>query len=252
MSTSIRGTFVDVRNKEVLCTAWLDYLKRLNITGRFGGMDVVPTGTAKSEDFPSVVTSVESDFDGYIRIEALSDETLKGLLTKKPCGGMKNSVIIEEDDLEAAEDIIDSYRFTPTKEWLNSTEGDSKKYDDIASLFIRKSRECHGQWYRAEDFVVARTKADAEVAEKSARYYKLTLMKDTKEWFEMSDEARGNLYNEIEWAKEAMEDAMYDAESLREIIAVMGFLSDMKNVDDTIGDDTEHLERTVEVYIEVL
>jgi hypothetical protein len=98
---------------------------------------------------------------------------------------------------------------------------------------------------------------EKEYEEKKTRLNKLKSLKDTKEWFEMSEKAQNNLLSEIGWAEEDLQDIEWKYWSIQKMVNVLDFIEE--DVGFMYTDETGATgytwkyedKREIEVYIEV-
>lgn len=259
MSYTLIGHFVDVKNKKLICSAELGFMKNLNTrrySNDFDGID--PTGTADGKEYPFLTEYRSSSFIGYYRKEFLDDESIKGLYKEKVNNEISteaDSYVFLEGEYDSCKDYIKKYEAKLSVSEIMEKKSDFR--DNYIILYASEVTEVNGKWFKASDFLGVQDKLRNEFFEKKSRLDKLNSMKDTRDWFEMSESARNNLIEEIGYAKEDLEEAEWKYDSIVKMNNILDFISEdlgFRYVDEDgctrykwYYDDN----REIEVYIEV-
>lgn len=228
MSYSYIGTFVDVKNKKRLASAELNRLKSLNLQSyRCDLKDVHPTGTAKDEDYPEITTDVYYEFVSYYDLEKLSSSNSNhGFFPyrKKDWNKTQNAYYIYEEEYEKRKDELEQYAVRPTLEEYKSFDENS---DGIIIVYKKCVRNNNGQWYRREDFEKAEEKITKAYIDKTIELHELKKLKNTNDWFEMSENAKSSYFQEVSDLETAIEDDYQpEFDAIKYILNVFDFLED--------------------------
>lgn len=256
MSYGFLGTFVDVKNKRVLFTAELDRLKSLNMRRYACDLkDIIPHGTAKDEDYPDITTDVCYEYVGYYAPKIL--ENVLGFVPyrKKEWNKTKNAYYLPEDVIETNKVLLSNYEVRPTIEELTTLNEDS---DDIIILYAKKVKNNGGCWYRYEDFHQAEDKIKEEYFKKRDELRDLTKLRNTKEYFEMSEEGKNSYLSEVGYLEESVEECELEYLAIEYILNIFDFIKEDIAFPKTneFGEKSYVLsyedKRDIELYIEVV
>ena len=260
MSYSLIGHFVDVHNKKIIVSAELGFMKNLN-TMRYSNEfeNITATGTAKDEDYPEITEHTYTEFQGYYQKSVINDPELKDnfIVKEKTHKEGINGYCFDKAFIEEHKEIFEKYEVHPTLEELmkkDSSEDIEKKY---LLLYYREAKKNHGTWFKPNDFEDAVDDIKKEYEEKKARIDKLKSLKDTRDWFEMSEEARNNLLKELGWAEEDFQDADWKYWAIQKMVNILDFIKE--DVGFMYKDETGSTrymwnyddKREIEIYIEV-
>ena len=254
MSYSYIGTFVDVRNHKILESATLNILKSLNMHAYHCDLrDIAPTGVGKSEDYPEITKDVYYEFVSYYKKEVRNGISLWPY-RRKDWNKTQNAFFLEEEIYEKCKDVLEPYAVKPTLEEYKSFDENN---DDIIILYVKRVKNNNGQWYRRKDFEAAQEKITRNYIDKVVELRELKKLKNTKDWFEMSEEGRSNYYEEVNDLECAIEDDYKpELDAIEYILNVFDFLQDTgTRVFNEFGeliyewDYDDH--REIELYIEV-
>ena len=256
MSYSYIGHFVDVNNHKKVVSADVSFLKNINERAYGCNLNgVSPHGTAKSEDYPDITTEACYTWVGYFYRSILNE---------------KYSIYSKNRDNEGR-DIVHGY-FIDAENY-NKEEFTSKlinvsyeelfkptfweEHPDVISLYVKKVKNVDGEWYSFDDFRNAEEKIKNKYLEALKRVNKLEELKNTKDWFEMSDTAQEKYFDELDYAKEELEEADINYWTIEKILSIFEFLQEdaaetSKNEFDEVNYKWEYdLHRKIEVFIEV-
>ena len=245
MSYGFLGTFVDVHNKRVLFTAELNRLKSLNLRG---------TGTAKDEDYPDITTDVYYDYVGYYKKEILESGIIFYPYRKKEWNQTKNAYYLSEMVIGGNIGLLQAYEIRPSLDELTTFNEDN---DDIIILYAKKIKKNGGQWYRYDDFSNAEEKIKEEYFKKRDELIELRKFRNTKEYFEMSEEGKNSYLSEVSYLEESVEDSEWEYLSIEYILNVFDFIKEDVGYPKTNEFGEKSYEwyyddkRNVELYIEV-
>ena len=126
----------------------------------------------------------------------------------------------DKADSELVEGVL--YISRPGKlrlDYLNPFEA-SLYTNNKLTIYYDKEVEYKGAWYNEESFVAARDKFENKLKEKEKRFYKLSEMKDSIEFFKLDEEACAKLNDEISYIEE-------DIEELKSKIYICQFMIDL-------------------------
>lgn len=259
MSYSLIGHFVDVKNKKVICSAELGFMKNLNerrYSNDFEG--VTPTGTAHDEDYPEITRYRSIEFIGYFKKSFLDDDEFYGAYKEK---------IRKEMNTEAKAYVFLDGKYEPQKEKLEKYSANlslnelMNKGDDFDKKYIllyrSEIKDSGGTWFKASDFAGVQDSIKKDYEEKKARFSKLNSMKDTKEWFEMSETGQNNLLEEISYISEDLEDVEWKYDAIVKMNNILDFITEDLGFRYNDEDGCTRYSwkyndnRDVEIYIEV-
>ena len=203
MSYSYIGTFVDVKNKKRISSGVLNRLKSLNMHSYHCDLrDISPTGTAKDEDFPEITNDVYFEYIAYFKKELLDEFTLCPY-RKKEWNKTQNAYFVNEDVYNKLKSKFAPYEIKISLEDYKSFDENST---DIVILYEKRVRKNNGKWYRREDFEKAEEKLAKAYIDKTIELHELKKLKNTKDWFEMSDEAKSSYFQEVSDLEDAIND----------------------------------------------
>ena len=255
MSYGFIGTFVDVKNKRVIATADLDRLKSLNLRSYACDLkDIMPTGTAKDEDYPDITTYVSYEYVGYYKPRILENVLGFTPYRKKEWNTTKNAYYLPEDVIDINASLLEKYELNPTIEEIKTLDENG---DNIIILYSRRVKRNNGQWYRQDDFLNVEEKITNEYFKKRDDLNDLKKFRNTKEYFEMSEDGKNSYLSEVEYLEESLDEYKYEYEAVEYILHVFEFLmDDMANVStDNFGEKKYEWsyddKREIELYIEV-
>lgn len=255
MSYGFLGTFVDVKNKRVIMTAELDRLKALNLQ-RYACVlkDITPTGTANDEDYPDITNDVYYDYVGYYRPNILENALGFTPYRKKEWNKTKNAYYLYEDVVEANKTLLSKYEIKPTLEELQTFNEDG---DDIIILYARKTKNNGGSWYRYSDFSKAEEKIKEEYFKKRDELNELRKLRNTKDYFEMSEDGKNSYLSEVGYLEESLEEYESEYQAIEYILNIFEFFKEdvaypsINNFDEKSYTWYYDDKREIELYIEV-
>ena len=258
MSYSYIGKFVDVKNHRHIINSDISILKNLNeLSYSCSLRGIEPTGTAKSDDYPELTRETVYSYVSQYHSEILKDENLSKFLSayyKKDWNNELDAYYVEEDALEQNADAFVKYSVIDGE---TDGEADGEYVSaDYVLIYVKKIRKVDGAWYRKEDFEHAESKIKSQYFEKYDELKKLKSLRNTKDWFEMSEEARNNYFSEVDYLEEALEEAEWSYNAITYILNVFSFLEDEGRVElNEYGEEnwiwSYDDKRKIEVFIEV-
>ena len=259
MGYSLIGHFVDVKNKKRMVSADLGFMKNLNerrYSNEFEGINA--TGKTKDEDYPEITEYTYTEFQGYYQKSVIDDPELKGnfVIKEKTHKEGINGYCFDKAFIEEHKETFEKYEVHPSLEEMvkGGTEDFNKK---TVLLYYRETKKNNGTWFKSSDFTGSEEKFKKEYEEKKSRVDKLKSLKDTKEWFEMSEDGRNNCLEEINWAEEDLQDAEWKYWSIQKMNHIIDFICE--DVGFPYKDETGSTrymwnyddKREIEIYIEV-
>jgi len=257
MSYTLIGHFVDVKNKKVICSAELGFMKILN-SMRYSNEfdDVIPTGKTKDSDYPEITQYTDCEFLGYFKKEFLDDTKFYGSYKEKT----RNDIRSEVKSYVFLQGMYDGIK-NEVKEYIVNLPFNEISSPDFNEKYIllynSEIKASNGTWFGASDFKDVEEKLKSEYFSKKERVQKLNSLRDTKDWFEMSDDARNNVLEEIGYAEEDFEETGYKYESAVKINNILDFIQSDLGFRYINGDGETRYEwnydddREIEIYIEV-
>ncbi len=259
MSYSLIGHFVDVKNKKIICSAELGFMKNLNerrYSNEFEG--ITPTGTANDDDYPEITKYHSTEFIGYFKKEFLDDVKLYGTYREKLRKEMNTeakSYVLLDGKYESNKEYMEKYAANLSlNELLNKGDDFDQKY---ILLYRSDTKSSNGTWFKLSDFSGVQDFLRKEYEEKKVRLDKLNSMKDTTEWFEMSENARNNLLEEIGYASEDLEEIEWKYDSIVKMNNILDFINEdlgfrYEDEDGCTRYSWKYNDnREIEIYIEV-
>ena len=234
MSYSLIGHFVDLKKKQIICTASLDFLKvfcesRLSCPD-LGGITPKAHGTV--EDAKAIFPREESKFLGSYDTAICEKEWFTG--------NNKFTWDIDDDTYEAHKQEIESFR--------------TKDLSGFSAISIYKTEKGYekGTWFCKDDFEELLRISNNEVADYTHRHASLSELRYTTDYFKLDDEAKDNYLSECTYIDESLDDAKFKVDCCQKMINVLDFLNE--DMADTIKNEKGEPEydwdlRNVEVYI---
>ena len=254
MSYTFIGTFVDVKNKRRIASAELGRLKSLN-THRYACdlKDIHPTGTAKDEDYPEITMDVHYEYISYFKKELLDKFSLNHY-RKKDWNKTQNAYFVDENFYNEHKEEFAPYEIKVTLEDYKSFNENST---DIVILYEKRIRKNNGQWYRKEDFEKVEETLGKTYIDKIIELHELKKLKNTKEWFEMSEDAKNSYLSEVGYLEEAINE--YHEPEYNAIEYILNIFDFLEDVGTPVYNEFGELryewnyddKREIELYIEV-
>lgn len=227
MGYSYIGKFVDIKNRRRIINADLSFLKSLNERSYDCELgDITPTGRAKNEDFPDVTSDYEYSFVGYYKSGIINNEDFWKYLhryIRKDWNKTVDAYFVEEIDLDELSEKMEPYCVKPS---INELAKFDEKASGVVILYAKKKTDLHGYWYKKSDFEAQKDKYEKKFFDAYDRLEKLRSLKDTKDWFEMSDNARENYWEDFNYAESDLNELRYEYEAIANIINIFEFLED--------------------------
>lgn len=258
MSYSYLGTFVDVKNHRKIITADISRLKSLNqYAYKCDLKDICPTGKAKDEDYPDITTDILYEFVSYYDREKLFKSGIKINIQpyrKKEWNKTKDAFYVTEEEYEKYKEAMEPYAVNPSLEELKTFDEDDK---GIIILYKRYKKKNDGQWYRAADFEKVEKALKDTYQSKVLELHELKKLRNTKDWFEMSEEAKNSYLEEVSYLESAIEEEYEpEYEAVEYILSIFSFLEEeglpVPNEFGEISYEWSYDDnREIELYIEV-
>lgn len=224
MSYSYLGTFVDVENHRKIITADISRLKSLNQYSYHCDLkDIHPTGTAKDEDYPDITTDIYYEYIAYFKKDILDKFTLCPY-RKKDWNKTQNAYFVNEDVYNERKSELEPYEIKLSLEDYKSFDENSS---DIIILYKKVVKKNDGQWYRREDFEKVEKALKDNYLNKVLELHDLKKLRNTKEWFEMSEKAKNSYLEEVSYLESSIEED-YEPEynAVEYILSVFDLLED--------------------------
>lgn len=250
MSYSLMGYFVIPKKKKVVLKGNLDFLKVLNAR-RYSSEfeDIYATGESSINDYPEISEQYYKKFVGAYSKDILKDENFTSV-AKEFKSDQEQGILymLDPDVFDNIRDDISKYiRTYPFK------DGE----EDLINVFTKVKDNVNGAWYKLSDFLNALEKVKADYEKYKDTTKKLESIKYTKDWFDMSSDAKDNYYEDLKWAEEDLETEEAKLDSLTKIINIMSFLDSetFETYTDEIGitrfDFHSWESQELEVFVEV-
>ena len=258
MSYSLIGHFVDIKNKKRIVSAELGFMKNLNTmrySNEFEG--ITATGVTKDEEYPDITMYTYTEFNGYYSKGVLEDPLLKDSFIKKNTTHREGveGFVFDKDFIEKNKETFEKYEQHPSfEEMVHKSDDFDSKY---VMVYYRETKKNQGTWFKASDFDGVEDKYKKEFYDRKSRVDKLNAMKDTKDWFEMSEDARNNFLEELSYAEDDLQDAEWKYWSIQKMNNIIDFIKE--DVGFPYKDETGSTRykwnyddnREIEIYIEV-
>ena len=255
MSYSLIGHFVDVDNKKVMLSADVSFLKNINTTRYSNKFEkIMPSGKSIDSDYPEITTYTYADFENYYSKSILNDPEISNSFAHYEAnGGYSNPAdmyIVDSDFFNVNKDVFEKYLVSPPNGFPNA--------DFIAnniSIYVRKCDKNCGNWFKESDFEKFLPDFENEYKSKEKQYNYLQSMRNSKDWFEMSETGRNNLLDEISVVGEDLEDAKWKYFSVLKFLNIIEFLrTDVCEMQKDCNGCTNHLwnvneNHEIEIYI---
>lgn len=249
MSYSLLGRIVDTTRKRVLCTADVSFLKNISVMRYSGELENVNNGgKSKIDDYPSIRDYVSCSFYEYLRSDILNEFQFEPYVNGDDYGVDCPKFVCDESFIEENYEAIDGYRvIMPVSDKENS--------DGLIMLFKREISKVDGMWYTIGDFEKALPKFVSEYEEVKKKIDKITSIRESREWYEMSKEAQGQLLDDLSYLKEDLDDCRWKKEAVEKIITILDFFQE--DVGFTVDGKESKIEwpyddkRNIELFIEV-
>lgn len=230
MSYSYIGHFCDVTNKKRLFSTDVSVLKNLNERGYDCVLENIrPSGKGNVKDYPDINCFYSFTFVNYFDnsvIDKFYQEQAKGNVSASIMNLPGKEKNYNGHKCYIADDrFFDWVRKEYDEQTLGSVIIDSK---NTVMLFKQNITEAeNGYWYTEKDFSDREEALLKEQEEAYKRLVKLQTIRDTKDWFEMSEDARNNYFDEVSYAEEDYQDKRWKYESIVEILALFRAVDDM-------------------------
>lgn len=222
MSYYFTGYIIDTKNKKVLCEADFSILKNINEQSYSIDLtDVTPSGSGNLDDYPDIKYYKYDEFKGYFKKQILKEPITFGLRGyAKPDKKEYESYHVSLQDYTDNIDIFDKYNA------YNQDDIASIKninIDDYLTIYIERKEERKGSWFRKEDFENAYVILRKKVEDAKKELNRLDAVRFSKEYYEMSDAAKDNLFQDMVYKNEDIEDDRARRDTVRYIMNIFAF-----------------------------
>ena len=253
------GTFVNIKNKQVIATVNLDRLKSLNMTRYDCDFeDISPSGTAKDEDYPDITSYAYYEYVSYYKKEIFDKfpNVEFKQYRKKEWNKTANAYYVEEAVYNEKKDEFEAYAVRPSMEELLHCFNEND--ESIIILYKKEIRKNRGMWFKYSDFANAEEKIKKEYFDKRDELRDLKKLRNTKEWFEMSEDGKNSYLSEVNYLEEDIEEYEWKYNAIEYIIAIFDLFKEDTAV--VTKNEFEELDyqwsyddkREIELYIEVV
>lgn len=243
MGYTLVGHFVDVQNKKEIASAYLDFMKNLNEVRYSCEFEhVFSSSNVRSDEYPDVTSYKSMEMFGYYKSDVLNDPDLKDAISEHNSNFNKNTY---GRDFEYE---VDEVFFEKNKDKFQKYEipvFELKDNETYVTLGCMTTEQRNGIWYTAADFENAATAYLKEYDKATERFNKLNALNNTKDYFEMSENAKNEFLSELSFAEEAVSDAKCRYECICKMNNIMDFMSS-----DFIIHDSYYGMRDIEVFVE--
>lgn len=260
MSYGLMGHFVDVKNKKVIVSAEIDFMKNLNSTRYSSDFEgIVSTSHTCNEEYPSITSYMSREFKGYYDRSILEDPLFADNNTIITNTYRKNDTgyVFKSEFFDENEEFFKKHEVSlPLKDLVDNEDRSAE--EKLVLVFVSEKKQSRGTWYKMNDFVSELERFEKKYEERKARVAKLVAMQDTVEWFEMSEDARNNLLEEIGYAEEDADYSKYEYMSLQKMCNVLEFVAENVTFAYTDECGQTHYKwayednRDIEVFVEVV
>lgn len=221
MSYYFTGYIIDTKNKKVLCEADFSILKNINEQGYSLDLtDVTPSGSGNIDDYPNVKYYKYDEFKGYFKKQILKEPITFGLM------GYANPEIKYESYHVSLQDYTDNMVIFDKYNAYNQDDISSIKdinIDDYLTIYIERKEERNGSWFKKDDFQNAYVILKKKVEDAKKELNRLDAVRFSKEYYEMSDDAKDNLFNDMVWKNEDIENYETQLDTVRYIRNIFAF-----------------------------
>lgn len=226
MSYSYLGHFVDVKNKRVIASADVSILKSLNEHSYACDLkDITPTGSANDDDYTALTKTIYYEFISYYKASIITDFPELNFVSyrKKDWNKTKNAYFIEENVYKENKERLSEYEVKPTIEEMTTFNEDS---DDIIILYEKSIKSNDGKWYRYSDFANAEEKIKEAYFKKRDEFNELKKLRNTKDYFEMSEDGKNSYLEEIGYMEESVEEYESEYYAIEYITSIFNFFKE--------------------------
>jgi hypothetical protein len=247
MGYGLVGKFIDKTNRKLLGSYDMDFLKNLNDCGYSSTFsDIESTSTTVDSDFPEVTVSKEIIFKSFYKNDILQFLSPKSFqeYTTPWCYQEYDAYIVNPEVLDSIKDfLVDDY---------------TKDKENLVAVFCIEEINYNGTWYTFKDISDGRDKIQKEYEEAQEEVRRLRNMKNSIQYFEMSENGKNDLLSELKYAEDSLEEWKWNLDSVNSLYYLFDNLAHnlYYNSYDEFG--VEHIsaswrnKRNVEVFIEVL
>lgn len=246
MGYGLVGKFVDKTTRKMLGSYDMDFLKNLNdcsYSSTFSNIE--STSSTVDSDFPEVTTSKEIIFKNFYKkdiCQFLSSESFQEY--KSPwCYKDYKAYIVNPEAL----DSIDTLK-----------TNDMEDTENVVAVFCIEEIKYKGTWYTLKDVSDGRKKIQKEFENAKEEVRRLRDMKNSIQYFEMSENAKNGLLTELRYAEDGLEECEWNLGSINSLYYL--FINLAQNLYYVSCDEfgVEHVfaswenKRDIELFIEVL
>lgn len=221
MSYYFTGYIIDTKNKKVLCEADFSFLKSINEQGYSLDLtDVTPSGSGNLDDYPNVKYYKYDEFKGYFKKQILKEPITFGLRGCAKPEEEYESYHVSLQDYTDNIDIFDKYN-AYNQDGISSIK--DINIDDYLTIYIERKEERTGRWFKKDDFQNAYDILIKKVEDAKKELNRLDAIRYSKEYYEMSDTAKDDLFQDIKWKNEDIEDYGAQLDTVRYIRNIFAF-----------------------------
>lgn len=228
MGYDLHGYLVNTKTKQVLVQGNMNILKNLNNRSYSADFDAIEsTSKSKIEDYPEISEQYTNCYIGRYpkeNYDAIALLLNKENLIRRPIQGGDESKYC-------------AYLYKGSEELFNEKENELRNleatspevYGDAErcfSLYQRRKEAICGNWYTLNDFINALPHFTEEFDKANTRLTELRLLRNSKDWFEMSEKAQNGLIEELSYVEDDYDTARYRLNSIEYITWLMQFFKD--------------------------
>jgi len=215
------GYIIDIKNKKVLCDADFSILKNINERSYSLDLtDVTPSGSGNLDDYPNVKYYKYDEFKGYFKKQILKESITFKLREYVKSEEECDSYHVSLQDYRDNMDIFDKYN-AYNQDDISSIKDIS--IDDYLTIYIERKEEREGNWFKKDDFENAYIILKKKVEDAKKELNRLDAIRFSKEYYEMSDAAKDNLFHDMVWKNEEIEGYGTQLDAVRYIRNIFDF-----------------------------
>ena len=216
MGYGLLGKFVDKTSRKVVATYNMDFLKNLNDCGYSSTFtDIDTTSQTTDKDFPALCETKCLSFKGLYEREVLNVLEKKGVKCEKcesawGSGPNYESYVVlseENDSYDKITELIEDYII------IKVTSDVMETASAVAIMYITTEKS-FGTWYTYADVKAGLGKIKKKHDDAQDDLSRLKQIKNSVQYFEMSENAKNDLLSEIGWAEDTEYEYSYQLESI--------------------------------------
>lgn len=221
MSYGLSGKIIDATTHEFIANCNLNYLKNLSnrsYTAQFD--DVEPTPVIDNNEIAELLKYDAREFMYMLKKEALSELPLAAY-DDGYTGNDAPKYIMDESDFEKYAEIIEKYKvnfdineYVQNQAWYT---------ENCINVFRHYYEHEDAIWYCKEDFEKAEEKIKKSYDIAQTKLRKLETLEGSKDWYELSENAKNGVLEDMSYIKEDVQDYEWRLWSVNKIINILDY-----------------------------